>query len=141
MASDVESRVEEAVAKLDSGTKLLVRRELERLPGLLAAGEEILHMAHGRHGKGQGLVLTTDRRFMFLEDEIVRREVVDIPYEAISSVSPEVNVVKSDLTVGGPGAEIVINRIYPKDQTVEIAEDIRRRMSGAPGHRPEPELE
>jgi hypothetical protein len=141
MASDADSRVEEAAEKLDSGTKLLVRRELERLPGLLPEGEEIIHMAHGRHGEGQGLLVTTDRRFMFIEDELVRREVVDLPYETISSVEPDVSVVRSDLTIAGRDTELALNRIYPKHQTVEIAEDIRRRMSGATGNPPGPEPE
>jgi hypothetical protein len=135
MANDVESQVEQAVANLDPGTKHLVRREIARLPSLLAPGEEIVHMAHGHHGDGQGLLVATDRRFVFIEDEIVRREFVDMPYETISDVQTEVNVVKSDLTITGPEGEVVINRVYPKGETMNIAEQVRRGIPGVRGHR------
>jgi hypothetical protein len=132
MANDVEATIEDAVEKLDSGTKLLVRRELERLPAVIASGEEIIHMAHGRRNDGQGLIVTTDRRVMFIEDAIVKREIVELPYDAISAVEPDVNVVKSEITITGPDGKLVLYGIFPKDQTVELADDIRRRMGRTP---------
>jgi hypothetical protein len=72
---------------------------------------------------------------VFIEDEIVRREFVDMPYETISDVQTEVNVVKSDLTITGPEGEVVINRVYPKGETMNIAEQVRRGIPGVRGHR------
>lgn len=79
MASDTEAQVAQAVdAKLDLGTQWLLRREIRMLPLLLPGGEEIVHMAQGRHEGGTGLVVATDRRLMFVEQGIVHRR-VEVP--------------------------------------------------------------
>jgi hypothetical protein len=69
---------------------------------------------------------------MFIEDAIVKREIVELPYDAISAVEPDVNVVKSEITITGPDGKLVLYGIFPKDQTVELADDIRRRMGRTP---------
>jgi len=50
-----DEHVEQAVAaKLDAGTRWLLRREIEQLPRLLPAGEEIELLAQGRLDEGTG---------------------------------------------------------------------------------------
>jgi hypothetical protein len=89
MASEATERVKRAVAdKLDSGTRWLLRREVEHLPRLLPAGEEILILAQGRLDGGTGMIVVTDTRLMFFEQGISHRRVEDLPYLAIEGSSP-----------------------------------------------------
>lgn len=146
MRGDLEAQVDQAVAaKLDGGTRWLLRREIDKLPRLLPPGEEILHMAQGRLEGGTGLIVATARRLMFVEQGVAHQRVEDLPYELILSVQAEVNVVASKLTISGPASEVSISRVYPKARTMEIAEYVRGRTAapGSGGHtlgtRPRPQ--
>jgi len=133
-----DEHVEQAVAaKLDPGTRWLLRREIEQLPRLLPAGEEIELLAQGRLDEGTGLVVITGRRLMFLEQGVSHRRVVDFPYLQVESIQADVSVVSSDLTLRGFDAEeTTIGRVYPKARTMEIADYVRVRTSapGEPSH-------
>lgn len=138
MASEAEERVRRAVAeKLDSGTRWLLRREIEQLPRLLPAGDEILILAQGRLDGATGMVVVTDARLMFFEQGISHRRVEDVPYFAIESVEADVSVVSSDLVVSRfSGEPVTIGRVYPKAMTMKIADyvDARTSAPGEPGH-------
>jgi hypothetical protein len=130
---DVDARVAQAVAsKLDEGTRWLLRREIKKLPDLLPIGEEILHMAQGRHEGGTGLIVATDSRLMFIEQGVSHQKVRDLPFAIVSSVQAEVNVVASKLIVSSMQGEVAISRVYPKDRTMQIADYVRSRTA-APG--------
>ena len=138
MASEAAERVARAVAdKLDSGTRWLLRREIEQLPRMLPAGEEILILAQGRLEGGTGMIVVTDTRLLFFEQGVSHRRVEDVPYLGVEGVEADVSVVSSDLTLsrfaGGP---LTIQRVYPKARTMEIAEHVDARIStpGEPGH-------
>jgi len=138
MASEATERVRRAVAdKLDSGTKWLLRREIEQLPRLLPAGEEILILAQGRLEGGTGMIVVTDTRLLFFEQGVSHRRVEDVPYLGIAGVEVDLSVVSSELTIsrfaGGP---LTIERVYPKARTMEIADHVDARISapGEPGH-------
>jgi hypothetical protein len=132
-----EEQVAHAVAaKLDAGTKWLLRREIANLAQLLPAGEEIVHMAQGRHEGATGLIVATDHRLLFIEQGVAHRRVEDYPYAGISSVQVDVSVVSSELKISQFDGDATISRVYPKDRTLEIADYVRIRTSlpGDPGH-------
>ena len=136
--SDATERVRRAVAdKLDSGTRWLLRREVEQLPRLLPAGEEILILAQGRVAGGTGMIVVTDTRMIFFEQGVSHRRVEDVPYLEVEAVDADVSVVSSDVTISRfAGEALTIERVYPKARTMEIAEyvDARISMPGEPGH-------
>ena len=138
MATSAEARVTQAVdAKLDPGTRWLLRREIDKLPRLLPEGEEILFLAQGRLGTGTGMIVVTERRLMFVEQGISHRRVEDFPYLELESAQADIDVVSSELILSRfSGERTTISRVYPKDQTMEIADYIRARTSlpGEPGH-------
>ena len=138
MASDTTERVRRAVAdKLDSGTRWLLRREVEQLPRLLPEGEEILILAQGRLDGGTGMIVVTDTRLIFFEQGISHRRVEDVPYIAVEAVEVDVSVVLSDLIISRfAGDQVTIGRVYPKARTMEIADYVDSRTSapGEPGH-------
>jgi hypothetical protein len=134
-ASDAEARVEQAVAaKLDSGTRWLLRREIGNLAQLLPAGEKIVHMAQGRHEGATGLIVATDYRVLFVEQGIAHSRVEDYPYVEIRAIQVDVSVVASELKISRLDDEVTISRVYPKDRTLEIADYVRTRTS-LPGER------
>ena len=138
MGSDATERVKRAVAdKLDSGTKWLLRREIEQLPRLLPEGEEILILAQGRLDGGTGMIVVTDTRLLFFEQGISHRRIEDLPYLEIEGVEADVSVVSSDLILTRfSGERVTIGRVYPKARTMEIADyvDARTSAPGEPGH-------
>jgi hypothetical protein len=132
-----EEQVAQAVAaKLDAGTRWLLRREIDKLPGLLPEGEEIVHMAQGRHEGATGLVVVTDRRLMFVELGVTHRRVEDYPYAEVASIQADIDVVSSELTISRFNDETTISRVYPKARTMEIADYVHSRTSlpSEPGH-------
>jgi Bacterial PH domain len=132
-----EEQVAQAVsAKLDAGTRWLLRREIGNLAHLLPEGEEIVHMAQGRHGGATGLIVVTDRRLLFIEQGLSHRRVEDYPFAEIRSVQVDVSVVASELTITGFEGGAAISRVYPKDRTLQIADYVRTQtaLPGEPGH-------
>jgi hypothetical protein len=138
MASDSTDRVQRAVAdKLDSGTRWLLRREIEQLPRLLPDDEEILILAQGRLEGGTGMIVVTDTRLMFFEQGVSHRRVEDVLYLEAEAVEADVSVVSSDLTISRfAGKPLSVERVYPKARTMEIADYVDARISGPgePGH-------
>lgn len=55
--------------------------------GYLWVGETVERMTAGQYGKGQGLVVLTDGRLMFVQDGIMPKTSEDFPLDKMSSVS------------------------------------------------------
>ena len=136
MLSTEEQVAHAVAAKLDAGTRWLLRREIGNLAHLLPAGQEIVHLAQGRHEGATGLIVATDRRLLFIEQGISHSRVEDYPYVEIRAIQVDVSVVASELKISRLDDEVTISRVYPKDRTLEIADYVRTRTSlpGEPGH-------
>ncbi len=73
--------------KLSMG--FMVRRELKKLPELLGENEDVVNLARGEYDGKEGLIVTTDRRIMFVEQGMIRSNLEDFPYDKVASVKSE----------------------------------------------------
>jgi hypothetical protein len=130
---------EDALAKL-AETKLsmgfMVRRELKKLPELLGEAEAVLNLARGEYDGKEGLIVTTDRRIMFVEQGVIRSNLEDFPYEKVSSVKTETGLRSGKITIFASGNKAELKDIHPKQRTTEIGDYVRGRIGA--GSRPEP---
>lgn len=133
-----ESRTDIQAAKQKMRHKYGSRRELKKLVEYLWEGERVDLMAGGTYAKGQGLVVLTDRRLLFLKDSVFSKSTEDFPIEKISSVQWSSAFLNGTLMVFASGNKAEIKNMY-KDDWKQIADAIRDRISGKTAHHPTPE--
>ncbi|GAA3869435.1 hypothetical protein GCM10022243_38670 [Saccharothrix violaceirubra] len=106
-------------------------REIKRLVEYPREGERVELMAAGTYGPGQGLVVLSDRRLLFLKDGIGRQASEDFPLEKISSIQWSAGLTPGSLTVFASGNKAEIKNMNKKDGR-QIADTVRDRLSSSP---------
>lgn len=103
-------------------------REVRKLPGHLWEHERVDALAAGQYGKGQGLLVLTDRRLLFLFEGIMSATSEDFPFAKTSSVQWSGGVLMGTITIFASGnkAEIKSVNKYDGKAFVDMA---RNRLS------------
>ncbi|MEU4803083.1 PH domain-containing protein [Actinosynnema sp. NPDC023587] len=122
---DIQAAKNQMQAKVGAG------REIKRLVEYLWEGERIELMAAGIYGPGQGLIVLSDRRLLFIKDGIGRQVTEDFPIEKISSVQWSSGMAWGNLTVFASGNKAEIKNMNKKDGK-QIADAVRNRLSSSP---------
>lgn len=130
MAETEQTLEELAKDKLNMG--FMVRREMKKLPELLAEGEDAVNLARGEYDGKEGLIVVTDRRIMFVEQGMIRHNFEDFPYEKVSSVKTESGMRSGKITIYASGNKAELKDIHPKARVSEIGDYVRTRVSGGP---------
>jgi hypothetical protein len=126
---ETEQTLEElAKQKLSMG--FMVRREMKKLPELLAEDEDALNLARGEYDGREGLIVVTDRRVMFVEQGMIRHNFEDFPYEKVNSVKTESGMRSGKITIYASGNKAELKDIHPKARVPEIGDYVRTRISG-----------
>jgi Protein of unknown function (DUF2510) len=81
LAAKGNLRSDIAAAKGKMRVKFGAGREIKRLPEHLWEGETVDQMTTGMYGKGNGLVVLTDRRLLFLHEGLMSKTSEDFPIE------------------------------------------------------------
>jgi hypothetical protein len=127
--SDVERTISQLAEKLN--VKMMVRKELRKLPSMLHEHEQVVNLIQGRYEGNEGLIVATDRRVMFIDEGIVRSQREDFAYERISSVQCSTGMLSGKLTIFASGNKAELDNILPKQQATALADYVRSRI--APG--------
>jgi hypothetical protein len=111
----------EAVADEKLKRRWVVSEELEALPGMLDDGERVLMLAEANRGLRAGLLVITDRRFLWTYAPKPERA-VDVPRHEIGSVRVREGgrMRDANLWVELRGEEIAFSDIVPKERAPEI---------------------
>lgn len=118
----------EALAEEMKG-KFGIKKELRKLPELLAPDERVVQLARGIYQKNIGLVAATDRRVIFIEQSLTHSQQEDFLYTRISSVQTEKSFGHGGkLTIYASGNTAVIEGMFPKDAAREFGDLIRRHI-------------
>ncbi len=107
----------------------MVRRELKKLPELLGESEDVVNLARGEYDGKEGLIVTTDRRIMFVEQGMIRSNLEDFPYDKVASVKSETGMRSGKLTIFTSGNKAELKDIHPKARVTEIGDYVRARIS------------
>jgi hypothetical protein len=128
MAETEQTLEELAKDKLSMG--FMVRREMKKLPELLAVDEDAVNLARGEYDGKEGLIVVTDRRIMFVEQGMIRHNFEDFPYEKVNSVKTESGMRSGKITIHASGNKAELKDIHPKARVPEIGDYVRGRISG-----------
>lgn len=119
----------EELAKEKLSRAFMVRREMKKLPDLLAEDEDVVNLARGEYDGKEGLIVVSDRRVMFVEQGLIRHNFEDFPYEKVSSVKTETGMRSGKITIYASGNKAELKDIHPKVRAVEIGDYVRVRIS------------
>ena len=124
--------VKEQLRGLDSWSAILGRKEINELPRILWEGEQIRGAIQGLYNNRLGLLVSTDRRLVFVDKGWLSLKVEDFPYDKISSIQYELGWIFGEITVFASGNRAEIKQLA-KDQTRPFAEKVRNMISGGQG--------
>lgn len=114
--------------KLDG--KLLVRKEIRRLPELMDPGEALITACSGTYEGRSGLLALTDRRILFVDEGMVRSRLEEFHYSRISSAQRHSKLMSASVTFITSGNKATIKDILSKDRAEEIVSYVSRRITG-----------
>lgn len=122
-------RLDEQVRRLDGAAQFLGRKELHELPNILHDTEVVLDLAQGTYENGNGLLVATDRRVLFINRGILYGlKVEDFPLDKVSSIQYETGMLLGSITIFTSGNKAVVKNVQ-KDRARSFAEGVRSRIS------------
>ena len=123
------SAIEAQLRKLDGASRFLGYREIKELPSILWDSEQIHDAVQGFYESGQGLLVSTDRRLVFINKGLVfGLRVEDFPNDKITSIQYETKLLFGSITIFSSGNKAVIEQI-DKGQARSFAEGVRSRLA------------
>jgi hypothetical protein len=131
--------IADQIRRLDSGSKLLGRKEVAELPAILWEGEIVQDIIQGYYNNGLGILVATQRRLIFVDKGLMwGLKVEDFPVDKISSIQYETGLLMGTVTIFTSGNRADIKNV-PKDEARRFAETVRARISAsAPKAAPSP---
>ena len=98
------------------------------MPKLLWEDELPERAVQGFYEKGQGLLVATNKRLIFIDKGLLSMRVEDFPYDKITSIQYSTGFVFGEITIYASGNKAVIKQVA-KDQVRDFAEWVRARIS------------
>lgn len=127
---ETETQIQNLAQKLNM--KMMVRKELKKLPSMLHEQEQVLNLVQGRYEGNEGLIVATDRRVLFIDEGLVRSHREDFTYERISSIQCSTGMLYGKLTIFASGNKAELDNILPKQQANALADHIRGNLAPGP---------
>ena len=124
--------IRDQLAFLDGVATLLGRREINDLPNILWDDEQVRGALQGLYGGGQGLLVATDRRMVFVDKKLIgnRVKVEDFPYDSVSSIQYELKMLFATVTIFASGNKAEIEQVMPKALARSFCGAVRALISG-----------
>ena len=124
------AEIEAQLRGLDDASRLFGRREIKELPNILWDSEQIHAVVQGVYDSGQGILVSTDRRLIFVNKGMIYGlKVEDFPNEKITSIQYETKLLMGSITIFASGNKAVVSAVVPKDQVRAFAEGVRARLA------------
>jgi hypothetical protein len=105
------------------------RKEINELPQILAPSEKIDHIIQGTYNNGQGILVSTNRRLLFVDKGLVYGlKVEDFPLDKISSIQYETGLLLGKVKVHTSGNIATIDNVEKASARI-FAEFVRDKLS------------
>lgn len=115
--------------KLDNISSFFGRKEINELPNILANNEHIDNIIQGNYNNGQGLLVSTDRRLLFIDKGLIYGlKVEDFPLDKISSIQYETGMMFGKIKIHTTGNIAIIDYL-DKSSCRKFAEFVRDKLS------------
>ena len=131
-----QEEVKRQISSLNGFERLLGRKEIKELPTILWDDERVEHLVQGLYDKGNGLLVATNKRLIFVDKgRLYGLRVEDFPYDKISSIQYKTGFMTGEITVYTSGNKAEIQNVE-KGQVRVFCESVRARISGPALSRP-----
>jgi hypothetical protein len=115
--------------KLDNISNFLARKEINELPKILADNEFIDHIVQGTYNGGQGILVSTNRRLIFIDKGFLYGlKVEDFPLDKISSIQYETGLLLGNIKIHTSGNFAKIENIEKVSARI-FSEFVRNKLS------------
>ena len=123
------NEVNQQVSQLNGVHKWVNRKEIKELPDILWEDENIVDLIPGFYNGGNGLLVATDRRLIFLDKGLLYGlRVEDFPLSNISSIQYSTGLLLGDITIFASGNKAKIKNV-DKHRVKLFAENVRHRIT------------
>ena len=99
------------VEKLSGLDRFLARRTLKELPHILHDDETIEDILPGRYDLGDGFLVATSRRLLFVKSTVFGVKVEDFPLSGVSSIHYETGIMWGKILITSSGMQIEIEQV------------------------------
>jgi phosphomevalonate kinase len=128
---DRVKEIEEQLNKITMNvtSAFLSRKELKELPNIIGKDEVIDNLIQGTYNDGQGLLVSTNRRLIFVDKGLVYGvKVEDFPLSKITSIQYETGMLLGKIKIHTSGNIGIIENV-DKKQAPKFSEFIRTKLS------------
>ena len=117
------------IKNLDGFESFLGSKEIKELPNILWADETVENIIQGTYNDGNGILVATNRRLVFVDKGILfGLKVEDFAYDKISSIQYETGIFFGKLTIFTSGNKAVIDNVI-KAKVRVFGDWVRSRIS------------
>lgn len=125
--SEIKKQIQEL--KLSGVSNFLGRREINELPSILAPTETIDNLVQGAYNNGQGILVSTNRRLLFVGKGLLYGlKVEDFPLDKITSIQYETGLLLGEIKIHTSGNIAKIENVE-KLSARSFAEFVREKLS------------
>ena len=123
------AEIEAQLRALDDASRFLGRREIKELPNILWDSEQIHDIVQGSYDSGFGILVSTDRRLIFVNKGMIYGlKVEDFPNDKITSIQYETKLLFGSITIFASGNKAVVKDV-DKNQVRTFSEGVRARVA------------
>jgi hypothetical protein len=123
-----ELRADIASAAAQMKNKYGTKREMKVIEQYLDPAETVVRIAGGRRSGQAGLIVLTDRRYMFLWQGLVRSSHESIPLDLITGVSLKKGLMYSNIKTQGAQSMEAIEQV-DKSDAEHLVNELRSRLN------------
>jgi hypothetical protein len=115
--------------KLDNVSSFFGRKEINELPNILAPTETVDNIIQGTYNNGQGILVSTTRRLVFIDKGLLYGlKVEDFPLDKITSIQYETGLILGKVKIYTSGNIATIDNVE-KSSSRKFAEFVRDKLS------------
>lgn len=125
--NEIKKQIQEL--KLSNISNYLGRKEINELPQILAESETIDNIAQGTFNNGQGILVSTNRRLVFVDKGLLYGlKVEDFPLDKITTIQYETGLLLGEIKIHTSGNIAKIDNVE-KATARAFAEFVRNKLS------------
>lgn len=125
--NEIKKQIQEL--KSSNTSNYLVRKEINELPQILAESETIDNIAQGTYNNGQGILVSTNRRLVFVDKGLLYGlKVEDFPLDKITTIQYETGLLFGEIKIHTSGNVAKIDNVE-KATARAFAEFVRNKLS------------
>ena len=114
---------------IDGISSFLGRKEINELPNILAPDEKVDHIIQGWYNNGQGILVSTNRRLVFIDKGLLYGiKVEDFPLDKITSIQYETGLLFGNVKIHTSGNTANIEQVDKKSAR-HFSEFVREKLS------------